>query len=147
MPFQFKRLQLPVRLCFAMSINKSQGQSLRVVGVDLKNPCFSHDSSTWPVPGPEPRRISLSMHPEEELKTWSTKKLSENFSMLKNLSFSENILCFVILFFKGNISLFEHNHLHFLFCPATRAPSASFILKLYISFYTKQLTYLYEEVN
>jgi hypothetical protein len=42
MPFQFKRLQLPVRLCFAMSINKSQGQSLRVVGVDLTNPCFSH---------------------------------------------------------------------------------------------------------
>jgi ATP-dependent exoDNAse (exonuclease V) alpha subunit len=28
-------------LCFAMSINKSQGQSLRVVGVDLTNPCFS----------------------------------------------------------------------------------------------------------
>ena len=42
MPFEFKRLQLPVKLCFAMSINKSQGQSLRVVGVDLTNACFSH---------------------------------------------------------------------------------------------------------
>ncbi|KAL8600083.1 hypothetical protein ACOMHN_051629 [Nucella lapillus] len=25
-----------------MSINKSQGQSLKVVGVNLKQPCFSH---------------------------------------------------------------------------------------------------------
>ncbi|CAF1621204.1 unnamed protein product, partial [Didymodactylos carnosus] len=30
MPFEFKRLQFPVRLAFAMSINKAQGQSLKV---------------------------------------------------------------------------------------------------------------------
>ena len=30
MPFEFKRLQFPVRLAFAMSINKAQGQSLQV---------------------------------------------------------------------------------------------------------------------
>ncbi|GBL99593.1 hypothetical protein AVEN_68853-1 [Araneus ventricosus] len=41
-PFEFKRLQFPVRLSFAMSINKSQGQSLKVVGLDLQRPCFSH---------------------------------------------------------------------------------------------------------
>nr|XP_015916711.2 uncharacterized protein LOC107446549 [Parasteatoda tepidariorum] len=41
-PFQFKRLQFPVRLSFAMSINKSQRQSLKVVGLDLQKPCFSH---------------------------------------------------------------------------------------------------------
>ena len=28
-PFNFKRIQFPVRLCFAMSINKSQGRSLK----------------------------------------------------------------------------------------------------------------------
>lgn len=39
---QFKRLQFPVRLSFAMSINKSQGQSLKVVGLNLQGPCFSH---------------------------------------------------------------------------------------------------------
>ena len=42
LPFQFTRLQFPVRLAFAMSINKSQGQSLKVAGVNLETPCFSH---------------------------------------------------------------------------------------------------------
>ncbi|GBN09153.1 hypothetical protein AVEN_240524-1 [Araneus ventricosus] len=42
-PFQFKRLQFPVRLSFAMSINKTPGQSLKVVGLDLLKPCFSHN--------------------------------------------------------------------------------------------------------
>ncbi len=40
--FQFKRLQFPVKVCFAMTINKAQGQSLKVAGVDLRNDCFSH---------------------------------------------------------------------------------------------------------
>lgn len=42
LPFQFKRLQFPVKLTFAMSINKAQGQSLKVVGLNLLQPCFSH---------------------------------------------------------------------------------------------------------
>lgn len=42
LPFDFKRLQFPVRLAFAMTINKSQGQSLKVAGVNLVEPCFSH---------------------------------------------------------------------------------------------------------
>ncbi|CAF1390108.1 unnamed protein product, partial [Rotaria sp. Silwood1] len=41
-PFEFTRLQFPVRLAFAMSINKAQGQSLKVAGVNLETPCFSH---------------------------------------------------------------------------------------------------------
>jgi hypothetical protein len=40
--FEFKRLQFPVRACFAMSINKAQGQSLQVAGLHLLQPCFSH---------------------------------------------------------------------------------------------------------
>lgn len=42
MPFEFKRLQYPLRLSFAMSINKAQGQTLQVCGVNLEEPCFSH---------------------------------------------------------------------------------------------------------
>ncbi|XP_029172028.1 uncharacterized protein LOC114941268 [Nylanderia fulva] len=38
----FRRLQFPIRLAFAMSINKSQGQTMSICGLDLENPCFSH---------------------------------------------------------------------------------------------------------
>ena len=32
LPFQFKRLQFPIRLAFAITINKAQGQSLEKCG-------------------------------------------------------------------------------------------------------------------
>lgn len=41
-PFEITRLQFPVKPCFAMTINKAQGQSLRIAGIDLRDPCFSH---------------------------------------------------------------------------------------------------------
>ena len=40
--FKFTRKQFPVRLCFAMTINKSQGQSVKHVGLDLRSPVFTH---------------------------------------------------------------------------------------------------------
>ena len=42
LPFKLFRRQLPLRLCFAMTINKAQGQTLDTVGVDLRAPVFSH---------------------------------------------------------------------------------------------------------
>ena len=39
---QEPKLQFPVRLCFAMTINKSQGQSVKFVGLDLRRPVFTH---------------------------------------------------------------------------------------------------------
>jgi ATP-dependent DNA helicase PIF1 len=41
-PFHFKRLQFPVNLSFSITINKSQGQSLSVVGLHLEDQVFSH---------------------------------------------------------------------------------------------------------
>ena len=40
--FQLRRRQFPVRLAFALTINKAQGQTVRFVGVDLREPIFSH---------------------------------------------------------------------------------------------------------
>jgi hypothetical protein len=40
--FKFIRRQFPVRLSFAMTINKSQGQSVKHVGLDLRSPVFTH---------------------------------------------------------------------------------------------------------
>jgi len=41
-PFQFQRRQFPLVVSFAMTINKSQGQSLKYVGVYLPQSIFSH---------------------------------------------------------------------------------------------------------
>ena len=41
-PFHFSCLQFPVRLAFAMTINKSQGQSVKHIGLDLRTPVFTH---------------------------------------------------------------------------------------------------------
>ena len=42
MSFQFKRLQFPILLAFAITINKAQGQSLELCGLYLHTDCFSY---------------------------------------------------------------------------------------------------------
>jgi hypothetical protein len=42
LPFLLTRKQFPIRLCFTMTVNKSQGQSLSTVGVDLRTSAFTH---------------------------------------------------------------------------------------------------------
>ena len=45
MSFQFKRLQFPIRLASAITINKAQGQSLELWSLYLHTDCFSHGQS------------------------------------------------------------------------------------------------------
>ena len=40
--FTLLRRQFPLRLCYAMTIDKSQGQTLQRVGLDLREHAFSH---------------------------------------------------------------------------------------------------------
>ena len=42
LPFTFRRKQLPINVAYAMTINKSQGQTFDRVGVFLDRPCFTH---------------------------------------------------------------------------------------------------------
>ena len=42
LPFKMRRRQLPIAVAFAITINKSQGQSLSEVGLFLPRPVFSH---------------------------------------------------------------------------------------------------------
>lgn len=41
-PFKFSQRKFPLTLSFAMTINKSQEQSLKNVGIYLPSPVFSH---------------------------------------------------------------------------------------------------------
>jgi len=41
LPYILEHTQFPVHLCFAMTVNKSQGQSVDQVGVNLRIPAFS----------------------------------------------------------------------------------------------------------
>lgn len=42
LPFILERRQFPLKVCYAMTINKSQGQTLSTVGIYLKRPVFTH---------------------------------------------------------------------------------------------------------
>jgi ATP-dependent DNA helicase PIF1 len=43
LPFKFKRKQFPVRLSFAMTINKSQEHTIPNIGIYLPESMFSHE--------------------------------------------------------------------------------------------------------
>ncbi|XP_014779170.1 uncharacterized protein LOC106875509 [Octopus bimaculoides] len=61
-PFEFKRQQFPLRVSFAMSINKSGGQSLEIIGLYLMQQCFSMVSSMLVVPELEMATTSSYSH-------------------------------------------------------------------------------------
>ena len=42
LPFEFERCQFPVKVCYGMTANKAQGQTLKKIGINLTNDFFSH---------------------------------------------------------------------------------------------------------
>ncbi|KAG8233862.1 hypothetical protein J437_LFUL006885 [Ladona fulva] len=62
LPFQFKRLQFPIRSAFSVTINRAQGQKLRFRGINLKNHAFLTVSYMWLAPEWETHRIYISTH-------------------------------------------------------------------------------------
>ena len=66
-PFEWQRRQFPVRTSFAISINKSQGQTLKFVGVWLRGQVFTHGQlyvACSRVSSPSNLRFALQRLPE-----------------------------------------------------------------------------------
>lgn len=70
--FVLKRRQFPVRLVFALTINKAQGQSVKHVGIDLRVPVFSHGQLYVALSRATNSRNIQILLPEEERDTHRT---------------------------------------------------------------------------
>ena len=71
-PFDWQRRQFPVRPSFAISINKSQGQTLKFIGVWLRGQVFTHGQlyvACSRVSSPTHLRFALQRLPKQELFT------------------------------------------------------------------------------
>ncbi|GBN09358.1 hypothetical protein AVEN_156317-1 [Araneus ventricosus] len=76
-PFKFKTLQFPIRLAFAITINKAQGHSLELCGLDLGADCFSHGQLCVPVSANQIAFISTQIMVKQKIlytyKYWKIK--------------------------------------------------------------------------
>ena len=69
-PFEWSRLQFPVRVAFSSTINKSQGQTLKQVGVWLRYPVFGHGQlyvASSRVGNPSALTIAIKQQPGQQV--------------------------------------------------------------------------------
>ncbi|XP_044576763.1 ATP-dependent DNA helicase PIF1-like [Cotesia glomerata] len=77
--FTFKRRQFPVKLAFAMTINKAQGQTFNKIGIDLQKDVFNHG------------QLYVAM---SRVKSWDSLKIylnNDRSNDLKHMQLKENI--------------------------------------------------------
>ncbi|KAM0010388.1 putative DNA helicase [Helianthus debilis subsp. tardiflorus] len=80
LPFEFKRKQFPIRLCYAMTINKSQGQSLDKIGIYLPQPVFTHGQLYVALSrATAPESLKILIVPDED----------HNHNKTRNIAFSD----------------------------------------------------------
>ena len=72
LPIEMERKQFPIRLCFAVTSNKSQGQTLKHVGIYLQQDFFAHGQPYVALTRVQsPQNLKL-FRPNEEKKTYQT---------------------------------------------------------------------------
>ena len=80
-PFEWTRRQFPVNVAFAMTINKSQGQTLNRVGIHLPEPVFAH--------GQLYTALSRTNHPDNVRVMICTSSPSESMNETRNIVYKE----------------------------------------------------------
>lgn len=70
LPIKFTRSQFPIQLAYIITINKSQGQSVKFVGLDLRTPVFSHGQLYMALSRcTSSDRINILLPPEDTITT------------------------------------------------------------------------------
>lgn len=79
-PFDFRRVQFPIKPAFAMTINRAQGQTLDYVGLWLKEPVFAHGQLYVAL-----SRVSSFSH----IKIALSKQPGQNYAFTRNIVYAQ----------------------------------------------------------
>ncbi|XP_022893854.1 uncharacterized protein LOC111408315 [Olea europaea var. sylvestris] len=112
--FPFKRTQFLIRPCFAMTINKSEGQTLDYVGIYLPQPVFSHGQLYVALSRAKTSAcIKILAKPilDDEIHAKCTKNIQECIGVYKVTEFNTNDSIATINFvLKDDETFYEFNH-------------------------------------